>query len=62
MCFSIYGKEYEDFVKINDSELISNWWALTDEARDSYGCEEKAFTHYLGSEFGKFQNGETKYK
>lgn len=56
------NKEYEDFTKINDSELVSSWWALTDEQRDSYGCAETAFTHYLRMEFDRFQNGETKYK
>ena len=62
MCSVIDSKEYLNFVSINNNELISNWWALTDEERDSYGCEEKAFTKYLGSEFDRFQNGETEYK
>lgn len=55
-------KEYLNFTSINNDELVSNWWALDDKERDSYGCKEKAFTHYLSSEFNKFQNGETKYK
>ena len=62
MCCVIENDDYKDFVKINDTELVSKWWALTDEQRDSYGCENKAFTKYLGSEFDRFQNVETKYK
>ena len=53
---------YLDFITINDADLVKSWWALTDEQRDSYGSEEKAFTHYLSSEFSKFRNGETNYK
>ena len=55
-------KEYLNFTSINNDELVSNWWDLTDEQRDSYGCAETAFTHYLRMEFDRFQNGETKYK
>lgn len=55
-------KEYDNFTKINDAELVKAWWDLTDEQRDSYGNSETAFTHYLRMEFDRFQKGETKYK